>query len=807
MRGDQTKLLPLKQKRADTAWIPAKRLCERDLLPTSRVHHPEVFEYPFFNRMQSESFPYLYDSDSNVVISAPTASGKTALMELAILRNWEKGRGQTLYLAPLKALCQERREDWSRRLARVGLKCTEVTGDTSEADLQSFRKADVVLATPEKWDSVTRKGFAPISLLLIDEVHILEQETRGATLEAVVSRMKLVYNRPERGPFRIVAISATIPNIEDIAAWLGTDVILSYDSSYRPVPLTVKVLGYQKAQNQFKFEQALTFKLYGVIQRYSDQKSTLVFCQTQKGTLNAARRLVQDAGTALLASPQQQTVLSEAASRLKDKQLAEVVLCGVGYHNAGLSPEDRTVIEQLFLTGGVVVLCTTSTLAIGVNLPCHLVVVKSTMAYRGAAEGYTEYSSLEVLQMIGRAGRPQFDTTGTAVIMTEIDKLPKYESIVLAQEVIESALSKSMIEHINAEIALSSVTCEKEAVDWLKSTYFYIRARACPGYYRMRGDVEGELGGICRELMGRLESYHLIQRQQDKFTPTTLGRTVSSNCVQVDTVINFQETLHMDISAEDLLRAIASAREFEGYPSKMDQRKDLNVLNTNPGIRFRVKGAINSFEKKVFLLLQAGLAGCPLDSWELRQQVSSIGVVSRRVVNVLREYCLFHDLGKPLALTLLWGRQFAARMWDDDPLVCKQIPGIGEKLAKALSLGGITSFSDLLSADPRKIELLCGKNPPFGSNVKSFVAGIPRYVPTAEVDGGNVKVDLKTESVGQQDVNSGAVLLLTLSSGSILAYRRLTLSNQSFSFPLKSESPITLSIIISHFGNFPPSQR
>ena len=802
MLQNQPHFVPLKLKHPPSS-SPSKRICERSSVPTSSVSHPHIFDYPCFNRMQSESFPYLYESDESVVVSAPTASGKTALMELGILRNLETSKGQVVYLAPLKALCQERKLDWSRRLGRIGLKCVEVTGDSEESDLNNFRKADVVLATPEKWDSVTRRGFAQVSLLLIDEVHILEQEGRGATLEAVVSRMKLLIGKREQS-LRIIAISATIPNIEDIAAWLDTKLVLNYDSSYRPVPLTTKVLGYQKAQNQFKFEQALNFKLFNVIQRYSDQKATLVFCQTQKGTVNAAKRLVQDAGLTLVGSHEQGANLAAVAGRLKDRQLAEVLPAAVGFHNAGLSPEDRSLIESLFLSGDLLVLCTTSTLAIGVNLPCHLVIVKSTMAYRGSTEGYTEYSSLEVLQMIGRAGRPQFDQSGFVVIMTEIDKIKKYESLMLSQELIESALAKSMIEHLNAEIALGSITTENDSIAWLKSTFFYIRAKIHPEYYNLSKNVDRDLVTLTQKLIQELRQYQLIEEQNGKYISTSLGRAVSNNCVLVETVHGFAETVGMDISSEDLLKVIAAAKEFEGYPSKMDQRKDLNQLNTHPLLRYRLKGAISTSDRKVFLLLQAGLSSITVDSWELRQQIVSLFQVTRRVLNVLKEFCLFNDYGKPLKLALIWSQQVNVKMWSDEVLVCKQIPGIGEKLAKALAQGGVMTIRDLINADPRKVEALCGKNAPFGTNAKSFAMSIPKPEITVDVSAGVLNVQIRTESQPHPEVNSTAFLLLILESGAILAYRKVDLSQPriDFSFNVKSNSEVLISVIVGNYGKW-----
>jgi len=119
---------------------------------------------------------------------------------------------------------------------------------------------------------------------------------------------------------------------------------------------------------------------------------------------------------------------------------------GVAYHHAGISNEDRAAVEQAYLDGNVNVICCTSTLAVGVNLPCHLVIIKNTMVYGQA--GASEYSDLEVMQMLGRAGRPQFGKTAVAVIITMARKVNHYENMVSGNEVLESKLHLNLIEHM-----------------------------------------------------------------------------------------------------------------------------------------------------------------------------------------------------------------------------------------------------------------------------------------------------------------------------------------------------------------------
>ena len=89
-----------------------------------------------------------------------------------------------------------------------------------------------------------------------------------------------------------------------------------------------------------------------------------------------------------------------------NKELSEYSKYGIAFHNASLSPSDRKIIEDGIKSGLIKVICTTSTLAQGVNLPARLVIIKSTNCYRGMKEGFTEYNKMEIDQMVGRAGRP-----------------------------------------------------------------------------------------------------------------------------------------------------------------------------------------------------------------------------------------------------------------------------------------------------------------------------------------------------------------------------------------------------------------
>ncbi|XP_070701535.1 probable ATP-dependent DNA helicase HFM1 [Pempheris klunzingeri] len=717
-------------------------------------------EFPFFNYVQSKALDDVLYTGNNFVACAPTGSGKTVLFELAIIRllmeTSEPWRDvKAVYMAPIKALCSQCFESWKKKFGPLGLSCKELTGDTEIDDFFEIQDSHIILTTPEKWDSMTRKWkdnclLQLVRLFLIDEVHVVKDATRGATLEVVVSRMKAVHayrtaHNPETGlSMRFVAVSATIPNISDIAEWLsnerGPATYLDIDESHRPVKLRKVVLGFPCSPNQteFKFDLSLNYKMANIIQTYSDQKPALVFCSTRKGVQQSATVLAKDAR--FIMSIEHKQRLMKYANSIVDSKLRDLVMLGVGYHHAGVDLSDRKLIENAFILGDLPVLFTTRTLAMGVNLPAHLVVIKSTMQY--VAGSCEEYSEADLLQMIGRAGRPQFDTSATAVIMTKIQTKDKYMKLMNGMEIIESSLHSHLVEHLNAEIVLQTVSDVNMALDWIRSSLLYIRALKNPTHYGFsanidRYGIEAKLQELCLRNLNSLSSISLISMDEDiNIKPTEAGRLMARYCVAFDTMKQFSKVTGTE-NLSDLIELVSKSREFCDIQLRVNEKRPLNTLNRDKNritIRFPIEGKIKTSEMKVNCLIQAQLGSISIQEFGLTQDTAKIFRNGMRISKCLSEY-----LSQPsktcfsaLLNSLILAKCFRAKLWENSPYVSKQLEKIGQTLSTAMVNAGLTTFSKIEQTNARELELILNRHPPFGNQIRESVIHLPKYEVTLE---------------------------------------------------------------------------
>lgn len=215
------------------------------------------------------------------------------------------------------------------------------------------------------------------------------------------------------------------------------------------------------------------------------------------------------------------------------------IVAGVAFHHAGLDPVDRHTVENGYLQGDVNIICCTSTLAVGVNMPCHLVIIKNTVGWQDG--GCKEYSDLEMMQMLGRAGRPQFDDSAVAVILTRKERVKHYEKLVSESESLESCLHLNLIDHLNAEIGLGTVTDVESAVRWLAGTFLFVRLTRNPRHYKLkegasRNDENEMLRQICEKDINMLQECGLVTTEQ--LRSTHFGDAMARYYVRFETMKN-----------------------------------------------------------------------------------------------------------------------------------------------------------------------------------------------------------------------------------------------------------------------------
>ncbi|XP_026813097.1 probable ATP-dependent DNA helicase HFM1 [Rhopalosiphum maidis] len=712
--------------------------------------------YTYFNKIQTKAIDTIFNTDKSVVVSSPIGSGKTVIFELAIIHFLETigkfsnnlQKFKIIYVAPIKALGSERHEDWKNKFIVHGLKCIEITGDNEVTDCVSLISSyQLIITTPEKWDSMTKKfkefkyQINMVKLFLIDDVHLINDGIRGATLEAIVSRMKIIPKISKVNDFtlRFVAVSATITNIEDIAKWLTND--QNYPAHYlksaedeRPVKLQKIVLGYNFKANSFKFDFDLTYKLKPLIRQYSNGRPTLIFCSTRKSVEFTCSILVKDITVSL--SIEKQSCINKFSKEINNNKIKEMFKFGIGCHHAGMSIRERSVTEKLFRIGCLNILIATSTLAMDINLSAHLVIIKSTEYY--SFNEYKEYNECQILQMVGRAGRPQFDRSATAIIMTKISLKSRYEKMLMGNQFIESHLHKYLTEHMNAEIFLGTIYNVKVVMDWIRSTFLYVRACKSPQNYGMIKtfnvqEVENKLQNLCLTEIKALACTGLINflDGNNDIISKPECEIMAKYSISYATMKKYMQLKGTE-NLSDMINLLSHSKEFEYIKLRRTEKAALNILNKNklPGVdvlRFPIEEGINTRETKITCLLQAILGTLKITDSSLAQDANKIIIISTRLTKALREIMFKGTKFEIARVACILAKCVTTKLWEQSKFVSKLIPRVGQVLSRDFVLNGKTTLKSIRDTDPRDLERFLNRQPPFGNHIHKFISQIPKY--------------------------------------------------------------------------------
>ncbi|EJU06494.1 Sec63-domain-containing protein [Dacryopinax primogenitus] len=663
--------------------------------------------YKSLNRIQSVVYPTAYSTNENMLVCAPTGAGKTDVAVLTILRvlsqylngdvslikpammsaSIRRDDFKIIYIAPMKALAAEIVRKIGRRLAWLNIKVRELTGDMQMTRAE-IAETQMIVTTPEKWDVVTRKSTgegelaSKVRLLIIDEVHLLNEE-RGAVIETIVART-LRQVESSQSLIRIVGLSATLPNYIDVADFLHVSRytgLFFFDSSFRPVPLEQHFLGVKGKPNSPQSKKnldAVVFKKVSELVKEGHQ--VMVFVHARKETVKSAEAIRE---AALLEGnlddfdisdhPQYDSFRREIGTS-RNKEMKQLFDRGFGIHHAGMLRSDRNMMEKMFEARAIKVLCCTATLAWGVNLPAHAVIIKGTQVYDSGQGSFVDLSVLDVLQIFGRAGRPGMESSGVGYIATTQDKLDHYLDAITAQvhqHPIESKFTVGMIDSLNAEISLGTVSNVTEAVQWVGYTYLFVRMRRNPMVYGMSHEEPAEdpqLGNrrnlLVTSAARKLADARMIQFHEATgvFTITDLGRIAAKYYIRYNSIEIFNKEFRPVMSEADVLAMLSMSTEFDQIQVRENEIPELKHL-MDEIIPCQVKGGTDTSQGKVNILLQGYISRAYIEDFALVSDTAYAAQNGGRIIRALLEIAISKKWAGASAVLMSMSKAVEMKMW------------------------------------------------------------------------------------------------------------------------------------------------
>ncbi|CAH0553226.1 unnamed protein product [Brassicogethes aeneus] len=710
-----------------------------------------VFDgFKTLNRIQSRLYKATIESDENILLCAPTGAGKTNVALLCMMREIGKHINpdgtinsddfKIIYVAPMRSLVQEMVGNFGKRLASYNITVSELTGD-HQLTRDQIADTQVIVCTPEKWDIITRKGgektfTSLVRLIIIDEIHLLHDE-RGPVLEALVARtIRMIESTQE--DVRLVGLSATLPNYQDVATFLRVNPdsgLYHFDNSFRPVSLEQQYIGVTE-KKALKRYQVMNEIVYEKTMEHAGRNQVLVFVHSRKETGKTARSirdmcLEKDTlGQFLREGSASMEVLRTEAEQVKNHELKDLLPYGFAIHHAGMSRVDRTLVEDLFADRHIQVLVSTATLAWGVNLPAHTVIIKGTQVYNPEKGRWVELGALDVLQMLGRAGRPQYDTKGEGILITNHSELQYYLSLLNQQLPIESQLISKLPDMLNAEIVLGTVQNVKDAVTWLGYSYLYIRMMRQPTLYGISHDqakndslLEQQRADLVHTAALHLDRSGLIKydRKTGQFQVTELGRIASHYYCTFDTMSTYNQLLKPMLSEIELFRVFSLSSEFRNITVREEEKLELQKLMER--VPIPIKESMEEPSAKVNVLLQAYISQLKLEGFALMSDMVYVTQSASRLMRAIFEIVLHKGWAQLADKTLALCKMIDKRMWQSmSPL--RQFRKMPEEIIKKIEKKNFP-WERLYDLGPNEIGELI-RVPKLGKTIHKYVHQFPK---------------------------------------------------------------------------------
>ena len=541
----------------------------------------------------------LLELDSSFVIAAPTASGKTLIAEMVMVKAILQKKQKAVYVVPLRALANEKYESFKERYGRLGIQVAISTGDFDSTD-QWLSRYDIIILTSEKADSLLRHRapwMSQIGIAVIDEVHLLNDPGRGPTLEVTIARLRRLNPKT-----LFLFLSATIQNADELSEWIGAKLVRS---AWRPVKLRegvydgehLEFVEREKKRSSKLVEMDADGGFVSASEMADDEnrgipmpangdpaevvladhtaamgKQALVFAGTRRNAEAIAERCAAVVKKHL--TVEEKAKLVDLADQIENaldsptkqcRRLAKIVRDGSAFHHAGLVGKQRHLVEHAFRDRLVKIIAATPTLAMGVDLPAYRVIIRDCRRF-ASGYGYNYIPVLEYEQMRGRAGRPRWDKEGESILIAhnrnESDEL--IEHFILSEP--EEITSKLAVEpvlrmHTLALIATEIVRTEPELLEFYLTTFWGHQFHDA-----------AHIRSMVRKVLDELAEWSFVVRIGKELRPTGLGKRVSELYIDPATAHTFLGAIERyQPSPFGLLQLMAASPEMAPQPNVSDK--------------------------------------------------------------------------------------------------------------------------------------------------------------------------------------------------------------------------------------------
>ncbi|KAG4096849.1 P-loop containing nucleoside triphosphate hydrolase protein [Neocallimastix lanati (nom. inval.)] len=473
----------------------------------------------------------------NLVFSAPTSAGKTMVSEILMIKKVMETGKKALMILPYISIVNEKTQYYQTLLSSSQL---NIVGYYSNSKPVPFEKVDIGICTIEKANSLINRlieenTYSELGVIVVDELHMIGDEHRGYLLELLLTKLRYVL----KDDLQIIGMSATLPNIDEIARWLNAAL---YITDYRPIPLHEFIVVNNLIYNsKFEVVKDFDFKPHSCDPNYmvplvdevvKKNNSVLIFCPTKYNCEQCARTLSHfflNNGDEKVKEKRRELIshLSRCPAGL-DSTLEITVICGIAYHHSGLTMEERELLEEAFRQGIINILIATSTLASGVNLPARRVIFDQPFI------GIEFINSLSYTQMKGRAGRKGKDTCGESYLICSRKYLKKVKELVCKKhDPVNSCLvceQKGMKRALLEVISSGIVKTMRDVKDYIQCTLLYYQ------------EFERIGSSHSKESLKSNNKNNLEEDDTKEFISTSFGRaTIGSSLSPEESIIVYKE--------------------------------------------------------------------------------------------------------------------------------------------------------------------------------------------------------------------------------------------------------------------------